>query len=153
MSRMKHCVSFLVQDLLKTSRPGKPPKRVVCYAFPENTSLCVVTTLNEYLKRTKPFRFWRKEEGADRLFLSFRRPYKPVQASTLARWIKMVLVRSGVEGYTAHSTRGAATSAAANRLEVRDILETADWARETTFNKFYRRAVSPTERFAKAVLK
>jgi hypothetical protein len=88
-----------------------------------------------------------------RLFLSYKRPYKAVCSATLARWIKTVLTTCGIQGYGAHSTRSASTSKAASAgLDVRDILKVADWSRETTFVKFYKRASLSSEHFARAVL-
>ena len=48
--------------------------------------------------------------------------------------------------FTAHSTRGASTSAAARAgVALSDIMEAADWSRESTFKKFYHR---PTQKSA-----
>ena len=60
---------------------------------------------------------------------------------------------AGIElGYSGHSTRGASTSAAATGgLSVDLILETADWASEQTFERFYQREASRAA-FARAVL-
>lgn len=42
-----------------------------------------------------------------------------------------------VDTFKAHSSRGAASSAAKDRrVSIQDILETADWTRETTFDRF-----------------
>ncbi|CAH1248153.1 C16orf58 [Branchiostoma lanceolatum] len=66
----------------------------------------------------------------------------PVGSTTIARWIKTVLELAGVDvsTYSAHSTRGASTSAAAAAgVSLTNILKAADWSRESTFQKFYRR--------------
>ena len=48
--------------------------------------------------------------------------------------------------FTAHSTRGASTSAAARPgVALSDIMEAADWSRESTFKNFYHR---PTQKSA-----
>ena len=54
----------------------------------------------------------------------------------LAHWIKDLLKEAGVntEIFKAHSVRGAATSAALDKgAHISDILNTADWSRESTF--------------------
>lgn len=52
MSMFIDMVIFQIQKLFKTCKPGTPVHRVVLYKFPGKT-LCVVSTLNEYLRRTK----------------------------------------------------------------------------------------------------
>ena len=53
-----------------------------------------------------------------------------------------MLSLAGINGvFTAHSTRGASTSAAARAgAALSDIMEAADWSRESTFRKFYHRS-------------
>ncbi|KAI8518391.1 hypothetical protein Bbelb_044080 [Branchiostoma belcheri] len=58
-------------------------------------------------------------------------------SATLARWVK-----SGVDTatFSAHFTRGASTSAAtAAGVSLHSIMNAADWSRESTFLKYYRR--------------
>ncbi|KAI8512117.1 hypothetical protein Bbelb_087560 [Branchiostoma belcheri] len=102
--------------------------------------LCAFTYLKEYLRRTSSLR---KEGGGEqRLFISFSRPHRPVGSATLARWVKSVLGTAGVDTatFSAHSTRGASTSAAtAAGVSLHSIMNAADWSRESTFLKYYRR--------------
>ncbi|KAI8483727.1 hypothetical protein Bbelb_385190 [Branchiostoma belcheri] len=75
--------------------------------------------------------------GEQKLFISFSRPHRPVGSATLARWVK-----SGVDTatFSAHFTRGASTSAAtAAGVSLHSIMNAADWSRESTFLKYYRR--------------
>ena len=45
-----------------------------------------------------------------------------------------------VDTFKAHSTREAASSTARDRgVSIQEILQTADWIRQTTFNRFYYR--------------
>ena len=76
--------------------------------FP-NPRLCVVTTLREYLIRTKLLR-----EPCSQLLLSYVKPYKPLSRDTISRWVKAVLQYSGiyVTIFKPHSTRSASTSKA-----------------------------------------
>ncbi|KAI8513154.1 hypothetical protein Bbelb_097930 [Branchiostoma belcheri] len=115
--------------------PGKPARECFWAAFPQDRRLCAFTYLKEYLRRTSSLR---KEGGGEqKLFISFSRPHRPVGSATLARWVK-----SGVDTatFSAHFTRGASTSAAtAAGVSLHSIMNAADWSRESTFLKYYRR--------------
>ena len=55
------------------------------------------------------------------------------------------------EIFKAHSVRGASTSAALKKgLHIKDILETADWSRESTFRRLYCRLLQDSS-FAEKV--
>lgn len=63
----------------------------------------------------------------------------------MARWLKEVLKRSGIDDkiFSAHSYRSASTSAAfAGGVHLKEILETANWTNAKTFYTFYRRELS-----------
>ena len=70
------------------------------------------------------------------------KPHKPVCTNTLARWIKSVLISSGVDTsvFKAHSVRSASTSYAyAKGVPIAEILRAADWTNAGTFKKYYLR--------------
>ena len=70
------------------------------------------------------------------------KPYNPVAPCTIACWLKEVLKMPGIDIsiFTAHSTRGASASAAADSgINTSDILKAADWSTESVFGKFYYR--------------
>ena len=76
----------------------------------------------------------------NKLFLAITSPHKPVKSATLAHWIENLLVKSGIDSniFTAHSTRGAASSTTARAgMSVSDILRVADWTSDNTFQRFY----------------
>ena len=82
--------------------------------------------------------FWRRE-AQSKLFLRVIIPNKPVAPSTVARWLKTVLDKAGIDTsiFKAHSTRGAAATAAANAgIITEDILKAADWSGESVFKKY-----------------
>ena len=110
---------------------------------------CPVDCLINYLERSSTLR----QNGSDNLFISLRRPYKTVGASTIGRWIKQYLHRAGInQSFGAHSTRGSASSKAVNAgVPVDQILKAASWKSESVFNRFYRRSPSPNV-VAQAVL-
>lgn len=105
-------------------------------SFPDK-SCCVLHTLKEYLKL-------HKKNGNQILFISFK-TFKEVSTCTVARWLKEVLKRSGIDDkiFSAHSYRSASTSAAfAGGVQLKEILETANWTNAKTFYTFHRRELS-----------
>ena len=97
----------------------------------------------------------RSQDGArDPLFIATHRPHKPVKACTIGNWLKVVMSQAGVDTqhFTAHSTRGAATSKAkAVGVSTSDILKAANWSSSGTFARFYHRTVHTPE-FGRRVL-
>ncbi|XP_078700855.1 uncharacterized protein LOC144927349 [Branchiostoma floridae x Branchiostoma belcheri] len=115
----------------------------------KDKKLCPKTYVEKYLARTKPLR--RDEKY---LFVSFKKPHKAVGTSSIARWIKSVMSLAGIDTaqYSAHSTRGAASSAAERSgLSTTEILRAADWSSESTFATFYKRDLEESD-FGRAVL-
>ena len=99
-------------------------------SFPPDRRLCFVKYLKQYEKVTENVR-QKTENTQNLLFSSYVKPHKPVTSATIARWVKTVLSLAGIDGvFTAHSTRGALTSAAARAgVALSDIMEAADWSR------------------------
>ena len=61
-------------------------------------------------------------------------------SSSVARWLKSVLSAAGIDTaiFSAHSIRGAFSSAAANvGITTNDILKAANWSSESVFQRFY----------------
>ena len=72
------------------------------------------------------------------------RHFNPVGKGSIARWLRTLIQEAGVTGgYTAHSVRGAATSAAFLKgMSVLDIIKVADWSSDNTFKTFYYKPIS-----------
>ena len=152
MAIFKDKIIIIITDLLKTSRPGIQNPQVCLRTFTDRPKLCVVNAIKKYLDRTKNIRG--KET---RLFISIVSPHVAVGTQTLARWIKTMMNRAGVdvEMFKAHSTRHAATSAAFTRgLSIDKIKESADWSEKSQmFAKHYNRTIVNDENnFAFTVL-
>ena len=133
-------VTFKAQHLSKQSRPSKPLADFFYPRYPEDQTICPVTTLQAYEARIKEFRAWSSENKKSLLFLSWIGKYDPVTSSTIARWLKTCLAEAGIDTsiFKAHSVKGASSStAAAAGVTTADILNTADWSSATTFQKFY----------------
>ena len=127
-------VAFPLREHVKQSKPGSKGMVIELKSF-SNPRLCMVTTLREYLIRTKLLK-----EPRGQLLLSYVKPYKPVSRDTISRWVKAVLQCSGIDVtmFKPHGTRSASTSKAKlNDVPLSDILDKAGWKSESTFAKFY----------------
>ena len=119
-------------------------------AYPADQSLCVFTHLKEYLQRTKLLR-----GTGTKLFISHAKPHHRSSRDTISRWIRSVRAEAGVDVTTfkPHSTRATAASKAKNAsAPVKEILDTADWSSERTFDPFYNKPFQKNGGFATSVL-
>lgn len=149
--------SILVQlrGHIKQCRPTFNVRSIKFQAYPRDESLCVCVTLQHYLARTEELRRGFSQED-DGLLLSYVRPHKSVTKDTIARWVKAMLRRSGVDTtkFTAGSVRSAAVSKAkAMSIPIASIMAKAGWTQESTFAKFYdKHIVSGMDPFQEAIL-
>lgn len=142
-------ITFRIGDPLKTSRPGAHLSELKFDAYPPDKRLCVVTSIVNYLDRTKHIR------GAiTGFFLTTKPPIKVASRDTLRRWTKSIMKAAGIDLniFSPHSTRSASTSKAARKLPLSTIVSTIGWARESTFTKHYQRPIRTDGQFAKAIL-
>ena len=141
-------IVFYFRNLLKTSKQGK--NYFLKLHHYEDEKLCAMHTLLHYIDRTS------SERKSQQLLVSYC-TFKPVSTSTIARWLRMVLVNAGIDirKFKAHSYHSAAASAAFSRGCSLDlILQTADWSSAKNFRKFYSREVEPRDiSFENAVMK
>ena len=87
--------------------------------------------MKEYLKRSSLFRGTKCT-----LLLSYMKPHKEISKDTIARWIKVILSRAGIDvsQFGAHSVRLATTSKAKlNSVPIDNILGKAGWSNVKTF--------------------
>ena len=82
-------VTFQASSLVKQSRNNKPRSDFFFPAFPGSPHLCPVTTLRAYGDRTKSLRV---TETQSKQFLGVIKPHNPVALSTVARWLRTVMV-------------------------------------------------------------
>lgn len=141
-------VEIKISELIKTSAPGRYQPLLVLPFLVDKPQLCVAKTLMFYLTFTKDLR------NTQKLFIALNKPHGEVSAQTLARWIKMILKRCGLNNFTAHSTRHAATSTAyKNGVGLDAIKRTAGWSKNSQiFFKFYNRPVEQVDNLTLAVL-
>lgn len=139
-------------NLLKQSRRGRSNPMLTLKKYTPDSKICVVATLEEYIKRTETLR------GSEtKLFISYVKPYKLVSSSTISRWLKCVLYLAGIDvtKFKSHSIRGAAASKAKlSGVPMQEILKVAGWASEQTFSEFYNKPLETNEQsnFQHAVL-
>jgi hypothetical protein len=142
--------TFYVMEKVKQTRVGTHVKPLEFLKYSSEPQLCVVTHLLEYVKRTACHRHDRKQ-----LLLSYVKPYGPVSKDTISRWIKSVLSSAGLDvaKFKSHSVRAASTSfLAGNNCRITDIMLSAGWSNEQTFQRFYNKPSEETFNFGASVL-
>ena len=123
-----------INEKLKQTKPRKHLAPIDLLAFPAE-GLCVVKTLEEYLKKTLKHR-----DKHSQLLLSYIQPFKPVSKDTIARWVKVILKSAGIDvkKYSAHSSSAASTlSSKAKGLSMQKIMAAAGWSNTGTFATYY----------------
>ncbi|XP_073959209.1 uncharacterized protein [Choristoneura fumiferana] len=147
-------ILIIINDLIKTSGPGKQMPRLIIPFFRDKVEICPAKTLISYIESTKLLRCG---QNTDKLILTTKKPFHNASAATISRWIKQMLAASGIDTtvFTAHSARHAATSAADRRGVSIDIIKrSAGWTgKSLVFSKFYNRPLITNEDnvFAEAV--
>ncbi len=137
----------------KTSKDGKVAKPMVFHRFESDEKICPVSCLKAYIDRTK---IHREAHGTLMVFLSWKKPHKPVKRSTITKWVLKMFSWAGIDTnlFKAHSMRAAASSGVSKLgLKLKDILDNGNWSNESTWQKFYHvRIAYPSERFQKTLL-
>lgn len=134
-------VSFQLTKPRKAQHQG--PLKVISLPTCPERSICPVRSLGSYLYETDPIR---TDASAGKLVLSTTFPHHDVTGSTVGRWIKSVMREAGIniETFSAHSARSAAAfKAFARGVPVDSILRSAHWSSNSTFQKFYHKAMIP----------
>ena len=128
-------VSIAVTSLQKQSRPGFH-QGVLTFEAYEDSALCIVASLRQYLAATSAFRGCSQ---CTALFLTYGKPVKNASKDSISRWIKDMIHTAGVPSvFTAHSTRAASVSKKfRDGIDVMTILKHAGWSTSCSFHKFY----------------
>ena len=90
--------------------------------------------ITHYLEITKDLRI------TDQLIISYKKPHKAITSSTISRWCKVILWKTGIniEKYSSHSARSASTAKAKiKKLSLSEINKAAGWKETSTFRLFY----------------
>lgn len=150
MQQGKASYTFTFPEPLKTSKPNAKTKAILrLKAYAPDRRLCIVTTMKEYIRRTEPIR-----EKVTRLLISYHRPHGPISRDTLARWVRIVMSRAGInDKFAPHSCRTAAASAAKRmNIPVDVIMDKVGWASAKTFAKYYDKPITPTAQSGSVIL-
>lgn len=141
-------VVFHINKILKQTRPGTHLPDIELPRYRYCRRLCIVTLLKEYLERTKDLR------GDTQLLITFVKPHTSASKSTIARWLKTVLMNCGIsDQFTPHSTRSAATSKAFfEKVPIDTIMKSAGWSSGSTFAKHYKKPIHQLGVFSKNLL-
>ena len=154
---LRHCnvhpegVSFQLTVPRKTGSVDKPTEAYFA-RFNQDKKLCPVECFR-HLKLTRNIRPVIPSSLPDKLFISFKCPFKPVTTTTLGRWLRTFMSAAGIDSkiFKAHSVRGASTTAAANAfVPPSTIMSMADWS-SSTFRTFYYKPLYSSD-FATRVL-
>ena len=143
-----HGIEFVVPNILKTSKKGKPARVVSCVSW-DDDRLNVCKYVHAYIDRTFKFRVRAVKRGypkPSQLFLSHRTG-RPVKRASISRWVRQVLSLAGIDASTfgPGSCRGASASAAARQgASAQQIMAAGSWSNLGTFSKFYNRPVEDT---------
>ena len=101
----KQCVKIRFGGIMKTTRPGFQQQELVLKDYAQDRRLCIVTVLQEYLKRTSGFRNSKNHQ----LFVSIYAPHNGVSRDTISRWVRTVMQNAGLDTsiFSPHSVRAA----------------------------------------------
>ena len=135
---------------VKQGRPGYSPEPIVLKSFPADKRLCVVNYVKVYLERTLDNR-----GKCQRLLLTAAKPFREASKDTMARWVKTVLHKAGIDigKFGPGSIRAASTSKAKEQgATIDDILRAGGWSRRSTFQKFYDKKIVKTKSLGDYVL-
>ena len=139
---------FVIPSILKHSRKGSPPSKVVCVKW-DAPELNVEDYVLYYMQKTFKYRLksWNKnKEDSKQLFLSHRTG-RPVKRASISRWIREVMHLAGIDIslFAPHSSRGASISEASRRgASPQQILSQGNWTNLGTYQRFYNREVHDT---------
>ncbi|XP_043472731.1 uncharacterized protein LOC122505285 [Leptopilina heterotoma] len=146
-------IQIKITSRIKTTGRNRFQPILEVPTFPDNKVLCAATILKKYIEKTREIRAVSKEE---KLFLTYKKPHHAATTQSISRWIKDVLNESGIdtETFSTHSTRHAATSAAARRgVNLETIRKAAGWTpKSSVFAKFYNRPITKKSIFSEAIL-
>ena len=72
------------------------------HQYPHGRRLCPLEAVQDYIQQRNLL-----APQVDEFFITHRKPYHPASKDTLARWVKEVLISSGIDTsqYAAHSCR------------------------------------------------
>lgn len=164
MKQEKGKVSFrTVNSKEQRIQNGILSQWISVFATPDHPRICTVTTLNEYLQRTKSL----TETGGDTevqgkktfgllvsLETEIKQQVKSLSAQRIGKIALEGLTKAGIntKTYKSHSTRGASISKAiAMGVSQQRVMEHCKLATESTLKRHYKRAETPDTPFTGSI--
>lgn len=130
---------------LTTRRKGRVKEGKYPVARMEPASICPQAVLSAYRMATADYQ-------GEFLFVSLKRPRRPLSADTINGMTTRWLHTQGLRDFSAHSTRGAAASEMINRgQDPMVVCALGDWVCFDTFMKYYYR-IKATQAIAQCLL-
>ena len=124
-------IRFQPVDLEKTEGPNHCGRPLVIDKFQDDPRLCPFRYLKAYIKRAEALR------SSDKLFVCVVAPHGAASTATILRWLQKAIQMSSQSG-SGGSTRAASSSRALVKgVSLASVLEAGDWARASTFKRFY----------------
>lgn len=145
-----NAIEFHIEGLTKTRRVGQAPYIIKFQEYQQEPKLNVAASIRHYITRTAQIRGEQTQ-----MLISYVKPHRAITPCSVARWLQTCMFLAGVDTsiYKAHSTRSASTSKAKRQgLSSQEIMERANWKRETTFQRYYHKPAA-TNTFQQIVLK
>ena len=130
--------TFSPEVVLKHPKPGRKLD-IFEYRAYSDPKLCVVECVKEYIHRRND----RVDKEQQRLFITYRKPYRTASVDTLRRWIRETFAETSlIKNFTPHSCRSASTTKAFNvSLDILDILRKTCWNNVKTFLQHYKKEI------------
>lgn len=120
--------TFVFDGVLQHSRPGYRQAPMVLRGFPENSKLCPVKTIEQYLN----FRLKKCDDSS--LFITATSPHKQCSSNTIARWVKTILESAGIDS---RQCKVGSNVLCKTEWGVTKIVQSVSWTGTSTFNKNY----------------
>ena len=136
-------VIFVRFGLSKQDRPNNLGNYIIVSVLTQNKCLGPKRTLTYYLSKTESFRHPDSGEDIVNMFLAGKKPHKPVSSQTISRWlIELIKICYKFGNQTSGKIRGHLTRSVGpswsffKGASLQQIMKSADWSRETTFNRY-----------------
>ena len=144
----KQGVTFIRKGLSKSDRPSHMGRNIFVPHLEKDKKLDPKRALTHYLKATEQFR---NQTGKDivKLFLAITKPHQPVYSITMPRWLISLIkycykkLKKSHGKITGHTTTSVGPSWALFKgASLQQVMEAADWSRETTFTRHHLKPVN-----------
>ena len=141
---------FTLTKPTSAMKPGDSHPKIIFKGFENHKNLFVCKALEDYLQKTASLKY-----GEANLLTTPIKPHKKVAVSAVSRWLKCILQLSDInmDIFKAHSTRSVSTSKEFLKAAfIKEIMKTACWSNESTFQTCFNRKVVEANSFQSTVI-